>query len=118
MIIYRVQHKVTREGCYRGSKAMDFSHYDWENHPTPSNDSNAMSKAWFKRKRGGVTLFGFKTLNQLEKWFDKKERKLLKQSEFVIVVYDAEKEYAYASRKQAIFNIKHSNKIGEIELEF
>jgi len=60
--------------------------------------------------------FGFRTMEQLEEWFNEKDRELLKQYNFVIASYEVDEKFIAKSSRQVAFHYGKSKKIKEVKI--
>ena len=96
-----------------------FSHEfdDWEElHdrcPPPSVDKILCNKV---ERRNDDYFYGFESIEQLCKWFNRKEREALNWSAFYVSVYDVDNEDVVVGDKQVIFKIKNSQLVNAIFL--
>lgn len=101
MIVYRVEHKETGEGPYRGLhniKAIYTAHND-DAHPTIWEDVWDSREVMVALIDLGEALCGFRSLKDLRKWF-KGFLRLLKKHDFVIRAYETE---TYAVGKKQVY---------------
>lgn len=59
---------------------------------------------------------GFNSLTQLTKWFVKKERKMLAEAGFKLVIYKVSEDFVHVSKRQVTFVKSKAKKTGEIPL--
>jgi hypothetical protein len=55
--------------------------------------------------------FGFESLEKLKKWFPKKDRRLLKKSDFEVVVYRVKKKHVRLGGKQVVFDYRSAKPV-------
>lgn len=112
--VLRVEHRVNRNDskCYRGPYFHQVDRDVWdknrrhsmsEDTPPPHRDKG-LSKIYYKNwSYHSEYFYGFKDLEQLSNWFNKKEIKILKKMNFVIREYIINKKYVTVGDKQTVF---------------
>lgn len=112
--VLRVEHKKNRNNskCFRGPYYNQVDRLVWDSvgrhsesldTPPPHRDKGLVK---FYNKNFGNNhkfFYGFKDIEQLSKWFNKKERALLKKMNFVVREYIINKKYVVIGDKQTLF---------------
>jgi len=100
MKVYRVEHWKYSEGPYMNGLG-EWQSYSTKPHnadygrPGPENDGlGYLDSMW---------LYGFESLGQLKRWFEKGERVGLHEEGFVVRVYDVPKAHVKRGKKQVVF---------------
>ena len=121
-VIYRIEDKNTKSGpvyegpyfnSYGGAAQWRDRPHDTRKHPNCDEDEilvKNFNKKKFNSKIYKYTDFycGFINLEQLIKWFNKKERRNLETQGFILAAYEA--DIVVYSNKQALFIPKKGNK--------
>lgn len=107
MIVYRMENGI-RMGPYRGLPYEEWGAKVTRRNPSPWDD---FGNVWqdLKRDHRHLYIFGFRTLVQLRKWFNKTERAKLRKLGFNIVRLEVP-ELLTCSAKQCAFrrhNVKY-----------
>jgi len=62
--------------------------------------------------------FGFDSMKKLNRWFCKTNRKELHNHNYVIKVFDVDKQHAYSSKFQSIFKRDEATLVETIDLVY
>lgn len=112
--VCRVEHVQTGEGPYREEfynrlKDMHEEHSGNDDHPTPSKDD--MGYYGYHHM-----LFGFKSMEQLDAWFEPKFKQLMHELGFIIREYTVPIDFVIFGGHQVAFDQDESTMCGEKKL--
>jgi hypothetical protein len=117
MKVFRIEHKRNRAHesvlIFAGPYRMDVVDLWCKRNHTSTTHPTFFDDLGKKSPRDILQYFaGFKSLTQLENWFNKAERKRLKKLGFVIAQYDCQK--AIQGKKQVVFQPKGKRVVFDI----
>lgn len=109
--VYRVVHKDTNEGPYRGSIS---GHPRVRSYGGLTGKPDAHPTPWCENiKLDGSDVCGFRSIKQFKKWFLKEDRKHLVIKGFVLRKFKIEKKFVKYGDKQVVFRKSKARKIEE-----
>lgn len=109
MQVYRIENKDTKLGPY-DMGLCSLCPFDWDrrNQPAPLEDGIED----FSSKH----IFGFKSLLQLDDWFDYQTRAWFEERGSFITIYDVPDEHVVKGEKQVAFVAKKATLKGRLQL--
>lgn len=110
MIVLRIEHSETKDGVYRGQNKIGFDHNDVE-HPNPYQDG-LLEDTEYRSEY----IFGFKSTEQLNNWFNKEDRKELARGGFNMCFYEVKKKHIRISNHQLMFIEDKAERIASVPI--
>lgn len=107
MLIYRIEHRITKTGLYvsRDIKyCSSYKHQYAKHRPSPDADKQ-IQEYWIGLTPNGRQAhnFGFDSIEKLYKWFNKTNLKEFIKKGFHIAIYEVHEKYTQSSRYQTVY---------------
>lgn len=121
MIVWRIEDKYG-QGVFRSDYSPTWiDNTDIDDMPTPFEDTELMEKVGFRPDSPSCVVneysFGFKSVDQMLKWFSKEQLKALSELGFNINIYMVDDEHSHSSDYQAMFKKQYAQVVRRMKIE-
>lgn len=122
MRVYRIEHSVSKKGCYTHSSSHELTDCMWSDgyyfaRPGPNREPEFSDTPW--RTSAYIEyFFGFASIEQFQRWFDtQKIIGLLHREGFIMRVFDCDDTDVIVSQWQAAFRIQNAKEVEKMTLD-